>query len=658
MKKLLIANRGEIACRVIETARQLGIATVAIYSTPDANARHVALADEAVHVGDAAPQSSYLDQASVLNAAHVTGADAVHPGYGFLSENAEFSAACAAAGVTFVGPPSQAIEAMGSKSGAKSIMEKAGVPLLPGYHGDDQSDATLSQAADDIGYPVLLKATAGGGGKGMRIVEADGDFVAALQAARQEAMSAFGDDRMLVEKFLATPRHVEVQVFADQHGNCVHLFDRDCSIQRRYQKIIEEAPAPGLSDALRQRMASAAVAAAKAINYVGAGTVEFLVDNDDFYFMEMNTRLQVEHPVTEAITGVDLVAWQLTVADGQPIPSTQAELRCTGHAVEARIYAEDADGGFLPTPGPVTTLRWPDTSPAPRIDTGVRQGDIVSIHYDPMIAKMICHSSTRSGAIRALQTAMRDTLIGGLTTNIDFLLRVLGHEQFQDSIPTTAFLSEHADALQLGTPDDAVIAASALILWNSHMTKQPTSPWHLGNGWWPNITPKVAVRLSIAEQDYDLSIRFERRTPIAVEWHDRSITIDDVHFDGESMVLAQNGIRTTARFIQVDNTWCVAVGSRQWWVYERAPDLGEAAERASDGTIKAPMTGKVVEVAVGAGDTVAAGDTLLVMEAMKMAHTLTAPVDGTVAECRAHVGELVDGGQVLAIVKPKDSELG
>ncbi len=658
MEKLLIANRGEIACRIIATAQKLGIPTVAVFSTPDANARHVELADEAVHIGDAAPQASYLNQSAVLDAARRTGATAIHPGYGFLSENASFARACADAHITFVGPPASAIESMGSKSAAKSIMEAAGVPLLPGYHGDDQADETLEKAALEIGYPVLLKATAGGGGKGMRIVESADEFGNALKTARQEAMSAFGDDKMLVEKYLGAPRHIEVQVFADTHGNCVHLHDRDCSIQRRYQKIIEEAPAPGLSEDLRERMGEAAIAAARAIDYVGAGTVEFLLEGDNFYFMEMNTRLQVEHPVTEAITGVDLVAWQLAIARGEPLPVSQSQIPRNGHAIEARIYAEDADTGFLPTPGPIHALRWPENQSQPRIDTGVRSGDVVSIHYDPMIAKMVQHADTREAAASTLSRSLRDTLFIGLTTNVDFLVRVLDAPAFLVSQPTTAFLREQAEAIEPGEPTTDAIVTAALALWHEAQSAQPDTPWHTGTGWWPNRSPSVSFSMQVGPTTLEVTVGFDRdgEMPSVVRWSEHEVPLEAVRFSTNGPDFVRDGLRIRTSALIRNGAGVISAGARQWSIERIPPDLGEASGGVSDGTLRAPMTGRLVELQVGRGDTVNAGDTILVMEAMKMAHTLTAPIDGTITACHASAGDLVEGGQVLVLIEPEQTD--
>ena len=446
--KILIANRGEIACRVIKTARRLGISTVAVYSEADATARHVTLADEAVEIGPAPVRDSYLRGDRIIAAAQRTGAAAIHPGYGFLSENAGFAADCTAAGLVFVGPGAAAIRAMGSKSAAKSLIENAGVAVVPGYHGDDQSDDLLRAEADRIGYPVLLKPSAGGGGKGMRVVREASQFDAALAAARREASASFGDVHMLIEKFVTQPRHIEVQVFADAHGNVLHLFERDCSVQRRHQKIIEEAPAPGLTEEQRLTMGQAAVDAAKAVGYLGAGTVEFLVDSGGrFYFMEMNTRLQVEHPVTELVTGQDLVEWQLLVAAGEPLPLSQGDLVINGHAIEARLYAEDPDRDFLPATGHLLHLRYPAAGQHVRIDTGVREGDLVSIHYDPLLAKLIVWDTDRASALRRLQTALRETRVIGVTTNLGFLTTVAAHEVFAAGGVDTGFIDRQRSDL-------------------------------------------------------------------------------------------------------------------------------------------------------------------------------------------------------------------
>src|SRR5215204_3100414 len=494
--KLLIANRGEIACRVIRTARRMGIATVAVYSAADMAALHVAMADEAYPIGPPPPRQSYLNIDAVIEAACDSGAEAVHPGYGFMSENAEFAETCAAAGVVFIGPPPQAIRAMGSKAAAKALMEKHGVPVVPGYHGADQDDARLLAEADRIGFPVLIKASAGGGGRGMRIVASKGEFARALDGARREAKGAFGDDTMLLERYLERPRHIEVQVFGDSHGNLVHLFERDCSIQRRHQKIVEEAPAPGLDSTRRQQIGEAAVAAARAVGYVGAGTVEFIMQSsgaelggERFYFMEMNTRLQVEHPVTEAVTGLDLVEWQLRVAAGEQLPVKQDELGLRGHAIEVRLYAENPARGFLPVTGTLHRLHFPEGDGV-RVDTGVREGDAVTPFYDPMIAKIIAGGENRDAARMRLGRALADTAVLGLATNLGFLARVVADPDFAAGAVDTGFIERRGDSLlaPAGPPPDAALAAAALYRFLSASEPgQAPDPWSRGDGWRLNL---------------------------------------------------------------------------------------------------------------------------------------------------------------------------
>ncbi len=665
--KILIANRGEIACRVIRTARKLGIRTVAVYSDADRRALHVTMADEAVHIGGAPSRESYLLADRVIAAAKKTGTQAIHPGYGFLSENAAFSQACKANDIVFIGPPVGAIEAMGSKSAAKQIMEKAGVPLVPGYHGDDQSPAILKKHADDMGYPVLLKATAGGGGKGMRQVWHSDEFDEALAAAKRESLSSFGDDRMLVEKYLTQPRHVEIQVFCDQQGNGVYLFERDCSVQRRHQKVIEEAPAPGMNDTVRTAMGDAALVAAAAINYEGAGTVEFLLDKDDsFYFMEMNTRLQVEHPVTEMITGQDLVEWQLRVAAGQRLPLTQSELKINGHAFEARIYAEDPDNDFLPVTGTLSYLQPPEESPHVRVDTGVLQGDEVSVFYDPMIAKLIVWDENRDRALARLAQALSEYRISGMTTNVEFLYNLCTTEPFRKADLDTGFIEKHSalifrkNAADLGR----YLSLAAIYLIRrreqdaatlASQSTDPYSPWHTPNGW-NNCGAKV--------HDFPLLINGTEITVVAEETAAHRFTVTTAGGDlsihtqvsatlaGETLHADIDGHRSRASVVAHGGTYSLFTqdGALQFSVIE--PDCGDSDGDAADGGLTAPMTGTIVALAVAVGSVVEKGQPIVIMEAMKMEHTIRAPANGTVVEFYFQPGELVDGGVELVNFEP------
>ncbi len=656
--KILIANRGEIACRVIRTAHRMGIATVAVYSEADANAMHVAMADEAVEIGPAPARESYLQIERVIEAAKRTGAQAIHPGYGFLSENAAFCLACDEAGLVFIGPPVGAIEAMGSKSAAKQIMENAGVPLLPGYHGDGQDPELLRAEAEKIGFPVLLKAVAGGGGKGMRRVDEPARFDEELAAAQREAESSFGDSKMLVEKFLTRPRHVEIQVFCDSHGNGVYLAERDCSIQRRHQKVIEEAPAPGLSDDLRRATGEAAVRAAQAIDYQGAGTVEFLLDVDGaFYFMEMNTRLQVEHPVTEMITGQDLVAWQLQVAAGETLPLAQEAVQVRGHAFEARIYAEDPDNEFLPATGTLTYLAAPEESDHVRVDTGVRQGDEVSIHYDPMIAKLIVWDSDRDAALRQLAMALSRYRVAGLVTNIDFLYNIATSEPFRQVQLDTRFIEEHADLLfsrESADETQELALASLYVLLDRHREAEaraaqhgdPHSPWHSHSGWRMNEPHRHRVNLHYRDRDVDVVAEQlgERRYRLHLDDH-------PVEASGELAADVLNadiaGFRQRLSVAEHDGLFSAYRANGAFTFAERAADLGAEDAGGPGGNPRAPMNGVIVQLIAEAGQKVEADAPLLVMEAMKMEHTIRAPAAGTVTEFYFQAGELVDGDAEL-----------
>jgi 3-methylcrotonyl-CoA carboxylase alpha subunit len=657
--KILIANRGEIACRVARTARRMGIRTVALYSDADADALHVAACDEAYRLGPAAPRDSYLNVAAILAAAAKSGAQAIHPGYGFLSENEAFAEACAAAGVVFIGPPPRAIAAMGSKSAAKIIMGNAKVPLVPGYHGDDQDPKLLAREAVKIGFPVLIKATAGGGGKGMKIVTRAGEFAAALASAQREAKASFGDDRVLLERYLKSPRHIEIQVFADMHGDAVYLFERDCSVQRRHQKVLEEAPAPGMDDARRRAMGDAAVAAAKAIGYVGAGTVEFIVEQDGtFYFMEMNTRLQVEHPVTEMITGLDLVEWQLRVASGEPLPRRQDELAICGHAIEARLYAEDPDRGFLPSIGLVTHWRMPDESPRVRVDTGVREGDEVSPFYDPMLAKLIVWGEDRATACAEMSDALGRCEVVGVATNIAFLERVVAHEAFATARLDTGLIEANRDALfpdATAAPDAALLAAgiaeyiavredaadAAEVSGDVHSPWCATDAWRLGMA-------STGLLFTYADGDARHAVRVEPRGEHDARVTSASRTVD-VHFAerGGRLVIEADGSATTATVIaDGDERHVFVPGVRRRLTFvDPLAHAGEA--EAHGGHLTAPMSGAIVAVMVKAGDKVVRGAPLIVLEAMKMEHTIVAPADGVVASVNFGVGDRVAEGADL-----------
>ncbi len=663
--KILIANRGEIACRVAATARRLGVRTVAVYSDADATGRHVAFADEAVRIGPPPARESYLQGSLIIAAAKASGAQAIHPGYGFLSENEAFAKAVAEAGLVFIGPPPRALAAMGSKSEAKALMEGAGVPLVPGYHGAEQDLALLAYEASRIGYPVLIKAAYGGGGKGMRIVNAAEEFEAMLASCRREAAASFGDDRVLVEKYLERPRHVEVQVFADAHGNCVYLFERDCSVQRRHQKVIEEAPAPGMTAERRRAMGEAAVAAAKAVGYVGAGTVEFIVDADGtFFFMEMNTRLQVEHPVTEMISGHDLVEWQLRVAAGEMLPVAQDQLEVRGHAIEARVYAENPDKGFLPAIGTLTHMAMPEAvefrrnaddngfhDPAPvRIDSGVRAGDAISAHYDPMIAKLIVWGEDRAQAIARMRAALAEFHIVGLANNVDFLARLMDNPAFVAADLDTGLIERERERLFVAedrVPEDMLAAACARVLADEAVAGGTRrDPFGARNGWRLNNTYTRTLTLASAHGVHDVQLDYGRDgyhyrhagqdAALAIVARDGSrlqlhfghrLLSADVVRDGDDLHVFSNGRHRTLMLVDV---------------------IARAGEHdGTDAGLVAPMPGKVIAVHVAVGARVTKGAPLLVMEAMKMEHTLVAPDDGTVEAVLYGAGEQVAEGAPL-----------
>jgi 3-methylcrotonyl-CoA carboxylase alpha subunit len=666
--KILIANRGEIACRVIKTARRLGVRTVAVFSDADANARHARLADEAVHIGPPAARESYLNVERIIDGAKKTGAQAIHPGYGFLSENEDFAKACVDHGIVFTGPPVEAIRAMGSKSAAKQIMGRAGVPLVPGYHGDEQDAEFLRKESDRIGYPVLIKATAGGGGKGMRIVPSGAEFADALASCRREAKSSFGDDRVLVEKYVLRPRHVEIQVFADNHGNCVYLFERDCSVQRRHQKVLEEAPAPGMTELRRRQMGEAAVAAAKAVGYSGAGTVEFIADQDGrFFFMEMNTRLQVEHPVTEMITGQDLVEWQLRVANNERLPLAQEQLSIRGHALEARVYAEDPDNGFLPSTGKLFHLAPPKESLHVRVDTGVEQGDEITPYYDPMIAKLIVWDQTRERALQRMFQALAEYRIVGVANNVEFLSRLVVSPAFAQADLDTGLIERERTFLfpEQGAkvPHDAyLVAALATVLREEDVARNaavrhpdPHSPWHRLDGW----------RLSSGFERRLLFRHGESETAVVVGYSQGhyALSLDGVTTLARGELGPNSTLRVELAGLRLDATVVVAGERRHIFLNGRSYQLARVDPlyhggegQGVEGRLVAPMPGRVVAWLAKPGNDVEKGGPLLILEAMKMEHTITAPSAGKLEGFRFAVGEQVtEGAELVDFVRASES---
>ena len=663
---ILIANRGEIACRVAATARRMGIRTVAVYSDADAQALHVRQCDTALPIGGSAASESYLRGEAIIAAALASGAQAVHPGYGFLSENADFAQACCDAGLVFIGPPPAAMRAMGLKAQSKELMGRAGVPLVPGYHGADQGAALLQREADRIGYPVLIKASAGGGGKGMRIVEAPGDFAAALASCQREAVSSFANGAVLIEKYVQRPRHIEVQIFGDSHGNCVHLFERDCSVQRRHQKVLEEAPAPGMTQALRAQMGAAAVAAARAVDYVGAGTVEFIVaqtgyaqpDSMQFFFMEMNTRLQVEHPVTEAITGLDLVEWQLRVASGEPLPLRQEQLQISGHAIEARICTEDPDKNFLPAVGPLAVFRTPDCARfapgAVRMDSGVGAGDRISPFYDPMIAKLIVHGSTREEALARMDAALAQTHIAGVANNVQFLRHVIATPAFAGAALDTALIARESDRL---FGQDAVGAHRAVLSAVAQLLRQERAletadPFSRRDGWQSHGETVRCLEWVYADAPLTACLHYGHdgtcRVRLADETHAIQIDQGDAPF--------------TLRIRWGTQEWRADVDGTDGVVHvftpqgassiRRADPLAQHQAQAPHDGLQAPMPGKVLQMLVRVGEPVVAGQTLALMEAMKMEHSIRAPFAGVVAELLYASGEQVAEGAALLRLDP------
>ena len=651
---ILIANRGEIACRIIATCRRMGVLTVAVYSDADARSRHVRLADVAVRIGPAPSRESYLCIDRILDAARQTGAQAIHPGYGFLSENDAFAEACATAGIVFIGPPPEAIRAMGSKAAAKKLMREAGVPLTPGYEGVNQDAKFLTTEADAIGYPVMIKANAGGGGKGMRRVDAAADFAAALAACKREAAAAFGDDSVLLEKFVVRPRHVEVQVFGDTHGNMLSLFERDCSVQRRHQKVIEEAPAPNLSKEIREALGEAGRNAARAVGYVGAGTVEFLLDRDGgFHFMEMNTRLQVEHPVTEFITGLDLVEWQLRVAAGEALPISQEELTMRGHAIEARIYAEDPAHDFLPSIGKLVHLHAPQSSAHVRIDTGVEQGDTITPFYDPMIAKLIVWDETRELAVRRMERALGEFEIVGVANNVGFLRRIITSKSFTTADLDTGLIErEHAWVASEEAEAPEVVftlAALGVMAWERERAAQRVavlSPWARTDGWRLNAYSTRTLVFSHGDQAHNVPVQYAGAA-LRVLRGQSAIDVAAVEKAGAHLRATIGGEQVSASVVEQAGKWHVFYEGRHWVLGYEDPLAVNAEHHGAEGSLRAPMPGRVIALIAKPGERVEKGAPLMVLEAMKMECTIHAPVNGAVGSFHFAPGDQVSEGAEL-----------
>lgn len=650
ISRILIANRGEIACRVIRTCRQLGIVSVAVYSEADRDAEHVRQADEAVYIGPAEAGLSYLNQDAVLAAAAQTGADAIHPGYGFLSENAEFAERVEAAGILFIGPKPDSMRAMGSKAGAKALMIAHGVPVIPGYSGDQQEAAHLEREAGAIGYPLMIKAAHGGGGKGMRIVRDAGDFAAALQSCQREAKNAFGKDRVLLERYIDKPRHIEFQIVADRSGQTIHLGERECSAQRRFQKVLEESPSPFLSPELRTAMAEAAVKAAKAVDYLNAGTVEFIVAADgEFFFMEINSRLQVEHPVTEMVTGVDLVRWQIDIAAGNPLPLRQADIRHQGHAIEVRLYAEDPERNFMPASGVIKRLYLPDNGPHLRLDAGFREGSRVSVYYDPMLAKLIVHGDNRELALQAMQDALAKCQIFGLANNIAFLEKLIAHPVLRNGEIDTGYLDRHLDEILDDTdalPDSHRLAAAYFSLQQAERKPQlgvSGDPWAKNDFWRGHGAGHFRINLKHA-QSYEPHLITLVNGVLRLRWSDRTLQATVMTGGGQRVSLDFEGKHIALHAFGFENALVIHDGLRRshWQIREVGAGAGDVIT-GSDGFLRAPMPGKLVLLKVGTGQTVAKGDEVAVMEAMKMELSIKAPSGGTITGVLAEPGAVLDG---------------
>lgn len=652
--KILIANRGEIACRIIRTAHRMGISCVAVYSDADKNAKHVRMADEAVYIGASPSSESYLKGEVILQAAKDTGAQAIHPGYGFLSENAEFSAACKKAKIAFIGPSEKSIKAMGLKDGAKEIMESAGVPIVPGYQGETQDPDFLKQRADEIGYPVLIKAVAGGGGKGMRLVEDPKDFKDLLGNCQREGKASFGNDHVLIEKYITKPRHIEVQVFGDTHGNAVHLFERDCSLQRRHQKVVEEAPAPGISKTMRANMGDAAVKAAEAIDYHGAGTIEFIVDTNDnnFYFMEMNTRLQVEHPVTEYITGQDLVEWQLRVANGEELPLKQDELSINGHAFEVRLYAEDPSQNFMPQTGKLQHFSYPKNDRSLRVDSGVEAGDTVTSYYDPMIAKLICHADTRENAAAKMKKLLEQTTLSGLNTNQEFLHHIFAHETFLAGDVDTGFIPRYEDTLipenygRAGAKDIALLALHQLTTYHKN-----DDPWSSGDNWRMGTTSRRHLDFISRGQKFAVTCEIDGHS-LSFDLGEETIEARLIYIDGNEIKAIVNGCKISATILQHKNDLTMFVDGRIIAVKLHSHEAADDAD--SSGQIVTNMPGRIVNVLVKKGDDVEKDQPLLIMESMKVEITIRAGVAGKIEDLPIAVNDQVADGALLVNITPQE----
>jgi 3-methylcrotonyl-CoA carboxylase alpha subunit len=654
-RTLLIANRGEIACRVIRTARAMGLRTVAVYSEADANALHVTEADEAVLIGPARARDSYLSIERILEAARKTGAEAIHPGYGFLSESAEFAQACADAGLIFVGPTADMITAMGSKSGSKALMEKAGVPLVPGYHGEAQDDDILAKAADKIGFPLLVKASAGGGGRGMRVVRSAAELAPAIVSAKREAKAAFGDDRMLIEKYVDNPRHIEVQIVGDSHGNLVSLFERECTLQRRHQKVIEEAPSPTLNDAQREAVCAAARKAAGAVNYVGAGTIEFVSDGKEVFFIEMNTRLQVEHPVTELITGVDLVEWQLRVAFGEKLPLAQDQIRLNGHAIEARVYAENPHKNFMPSVGRIRTWRTPAETNGLRIDAGYREGDAVSPNYDAMLAKVIAWAPTRDAAINRLNRGLEETDIRGIVTNTPFLSALVTHPDVRANTIDTGFIERELKALTPGsaTPGDLELCAAvaAIVASEKQVARAAqTSPWQTA-GWMPVGRRQRVFRFKHGADEQRATLNYGSG-PATISIGDREVGFEASAADGVYFDLTLDGSRSRNVSVIEGHELYLRTRNGRFDIHWVDPFGGDDEEQVGEDKIVAPLPGTVVALLAEEGATLEKGAAILTLEVMKMEQTLRAPFAGVLKNIKCKVGDIVQEGVELAEVEP------